>query len=118
MGKEINPIKSNATLKRQKFSKDFKLNAVQLLKTGQTPATQLALALGIRRNLLYKWAETLALHDGDINTAFNGPGHNKLGKPHDPLKAENTRLKRELARAQEELNILKKFEAYLTKTPK
>ena len=53
MGKEINPIKSNATLKRQKFSKVFKLNAVQLLKTGQTPATQLALALGIRRNLLY-----------------------------------------------------------------
>ena len=32
MGKEINPIKSNATLKRQKFSKAFKLNAVQLLK--------------------------------------------------------------------------------------
>ena len=42
MGKEINPIKSNATLKRQKFSKDFKLNAVKLLKAGQTPATQLA----------------------------------------------------------------------------
>ena len=59
MGKEINPIKSNATLKRQKFSKAFKLNAVQLLKTGQTPATQLALTLGIRRNLLYKWADAL-----------------------------------------------------------
>ena len=118
MGKEINPIKSNATLKRQKFSKDFKLNAIKLLKAGQKPATQLALELGIRRNLLYKWAETLAAHGGDVNIAFNGPGHNKLGKPHDPLLAENKRLKRELARAQEELNILKKFEAYLTKTPK
>ena len=118
MGKEINPITSNAMHQRQKFSKDFKLNAVQWLQAGQKPATQLALELGIRRNLLYKWAETLAAHNGDINTAFNGPGHNKLGKPHDPLKAENKRLKRELARAQEEVAILKKFEAYLTKVAK
>ena len=118
MAKEINPINSNATLKRQKFSKDFKLNAVQLLQAGQTPATQLALSLGIRRNLLYKWAETLAVCGGDVEAAFNGPGHNKLGKPHDPLKAENKRLKRELARAQEEVAILKKFEAYLTKVAK
>ncbi len=118
MGKEINPIQSHATLKRQQFSKDFKLNAVALLKAGQKPATQLALELGIRRNLLYKWAETLSAHGGDVNTAFNGPGHNKLGKPHDPLRAENKRLKRELARMTEERDILKKFEAYLTKTSK
>ena len=118
MGKEINPIKSNATLKRQKFSKDFKLNAVQLLKTGQMPATQLALALGIRRNLLYKWAATLAAHDGDINMAFNEPGYNKLGKPHDPLKAENKRLKRELASMTEARDMLKKAEAYFTKALK
>lgn len=118
MGKEINPIKSNTTLKRQRFSKAFKINAIALLKAGQKPATQLALELGIRRNLLYKWAETLAAHDGDVNTAFNGPGHNKLGKPHDPLKAENKRLKRELARVTEERDMLKKAEAYFTKAPK
>ncbi|MBC7755470.1 MAG: transposase [Bdellovibrio sp.] len=80
MGKEI--LKVNIDRKRQKFSKEFKLNAVRLLKAGQKPATQLALVLGIRRNLLYKWAETLAAHGGDVQTAFNGPGHNKLGKPH------------------------------------
>ena len=78
MGKEINPINSNATRKRQKFDKAFKLNAIKLLQAGHKPATQLALELGIRRNLLYKWAETLAAHGGDVNTAFNGPGHNKL----------------------------------------
>ena len=77
MGKEINSIKSNPTLKRQQFDKAFKLNAVALLKAGQKPATQLALELGIRRNLLYKWAETLANHGGNVNSAFNGPGHNK-----------------------------------------
>lgn len=118
MGKEINPINRNPTLKRQKFDKAFKLNAVALLQAGQKPATQLALELGIRRNLLYKWAETLAANNGDVNTAFNGPGHNKLGKTHDPLKAEIKHLKRELALVTEERDILKKFEAYSTKAAK
>jgi transposase len=118
MGKEINPISSKPTLRRQKFDKAYKLSAVALLQAGQKPATQLALELGIRRNLLYKWAETLAAHGGDSQTAFNGPGHNKLGKQHDPILAENKRLKRELARVTEERDILKKFEAYLTKAAK
>jgi transposase len=118
MGKEINPIKSNPTLKRQKFDKAFKLNAVALLKAGQKPATQLALELGIRRNLLYKWAETLANHGGDVNSAFNGPGHNKIGKQQDPIRAENKWLKRELARITEERDILKKAEAYFAKARK
>lgn len=118
MGKEIQPVRSNPTLKRHKFDKAFKLNVVALLQAGQKPATQLALELGIRRNLLYKWAETLAAHGGDVNSAFNGPGHNKLGKKHDPLIAENKRLKRDLLRVTEELDILKKFDAYLTKVAK
>jgi len=120
MGKEIQSIKqqTSAVAKRQKFDKAFKLNAVSLLKAGQKPATQLALELGIRRNLLYKWAETLAAHNGDVDAAFNGPGRNKLGKKYDPLKAENARLNREVARLREERDILKKFEAYLTKAPK
>ena len=118
MGKEINPINSNLTRQRQKFSKEFKLNAVASLKAGQKPATQLALELGIRRNLLYKWAETLAAHGDDVNSTFNGPGHNKLGKQHDPIRAENKWLKRELARVTEGRDILKKFEAYSTKAAK
>ena len=116
MGKEI--LKVNPDRKRQQFSKGFKLNAVALLKAGQKPATQLALELGIRRNLLYKWAETLTNHGGDVNTAFNGPGHNKLGQKHDPIRVENKWLKRELARVTEERDILKKFEAYSTKAAK
>lgn len=116
MGKEI--LKVNSDRKRQKFSKEFKLNAVKLLQAGQKPATQLALELGIRRNLLYKWAETLANHGGSIEIAFNGPGHNKLGKQHDPIRAENKWLKRELARVTEERDILKKAEAYFAKVRK
>lgn len=116
MGKEI--LKVNPDRKRQKFDKAFKLNAVALLQAGQKPATQLALELGIRRNLLYKWAETLANHGGDSQIAFNGSGHSKLGKKHDPIRAENKWLKRELARVTQERDILKKFDAYLTKVPK
>ena len=116
MGKEL--LKVNQTRMRQKYSKDFKLNAVKLLQAGQKPATQLALELGIRRNLLYKWAETLNHHAGNTDTAFNGSGHNKLGKTHDPLRAENRRLKRELKRITQERDILKKAEAYFAKARK
>lgn len=116
MGKEL--LKINAERQRQRYSKEFKLNAVQLLRAGQKPATQLALELGLRRNLLYKWAETLKRHNGNPETAFQGPGRNKLGKHHDPLKAEITKLKRELARVTEERDILKKAEAYFTKVRK
>ena len=116
MGKEI--LKINPDRKRQRYDKAFKLNAVALLKAGNKPATQLALELGIRRNLLYKWAEVLERSGGDVKAALNGPGHNKLGKKHDPLMAENKRLKRDLARANAELDILKKFAAYSTKAAK
>jgi transposase len=116
MGKEMQKV--NTERKRQKFSKEFKLTAVKLLQAGQKPATQLALELGIRRNLLYKWAETVNNHSGDAESVFNGPGRNKLGKRSDPLKAENARLKRELARITEERDILKKAEAYFAKIHK
>ena len=116
MGKEL--LKISEARQRKRYSKEFKLNAVQLLRAGQKPGTQLALELGIRRNLLYKWAETLSQHNGNTETAFQGPGRNKLGKHHDPLKAEITKLKRELARVTEERDILKKAEAYFTKARK
>ncbi len=116
MGKEVQKV--NADRKRQRYSKQFKLAAVKLLQSGTKPGTLIAMELGIQRNLLYKWAETLARHDGNIETAFQGPGRNKLGKHHDPLKAENTRLKRELARVTEERDILKKAEAYFAKVRK
>lgn len=116
MGKEIQKV--NAERKRQHYSKEFKLAAVRLLQSGTKPGTLIAMELGIQRNLLYKWAETLKRHAGNTETVFQGPGRNKLGKHHDPLKAENTRLKRELARITEERDILKKAEAYFAKVRK
>jgi transposase len=116
MGKEIQKV--NAERKRQHYSKEFKLTAVKLLQSGVKPGTLIAMELGIQRNLLYKWAETLKQHGGNTEAVFQGPGRNKLGHHKDPLKTENARLKRELARITEERDILKKAAAYFTKESK
>lgn len=116
MGKELQKV--NSERKRQRFSREFKLAAVKLLQSGTKPGTLIAMELGIQRNLLYKWAETLKLHNGNTETAFQGPGRGKLGQHHDPLKAEISKLKRELARVTEERDILKKAEAYFAKVRK
>jgi hypothetical protein len=57
--------KVNAERKRQRFSKEYKLAAVKLLQSGTKPGTLIAMELGIQRNLLYKWAETLKQHGGN-----------------------------------------------------
>lgn len=44
---------------RQRFSAEFKREAVRLLEQGDKPITQLALELGIARNRLYKWRDAL-----------------------------------------------------------
>ncbi|MFC5435410.1 transposase [Rhodanobacter umsongensis] len=42
-------------VKRQRFTTEFKREAVRLLDACERPASQLAIDLGIRRNQLYKW---------------------------------------------------------------
>ena len=93
--------------KRQRFSKEFKVEAVRLLELGQKPPTQLALELGVRRNQLYKWKEQLA---GKGAGAFRGPGRRPAAS-----EGEVTRLKRELAKVTEERDILKKAAAYFAR---
>lgn len=56
---------------RKTFSKEFKLEAVRLLELGDKSPNDIAVDLGIRRNMLYKWQEQLKKH-GD--NAFQGPG--------------------------------------------
>jgi transposase len=84
--------------KRTRYSKEFKLEAIRLLDSGQKSAVQLALELGVRRNQLYKWKEQLS---GKGEAAFRGPGR----KP-EAQESEVVRLKRELAKVTKD--ILKK----------
>ena len=105
MGKERELV--NTGRRRKSFTKEFKLEAVRLLELGQKPAQQLALELGIRRNMLHKWQEELRSKG---STAFGGRGR----KPRDQ-QSENERLREELRKVTEERDILKKAAAYFAK---
>ena len=91
---------------RRTFSKEFKLEAVRLLNSSNKPATEIARELGIARTRLYKWKEQL---DAQGDKAF--PGKGKRTEQAD----EVARLKRELARLEEENDILKKAAAYFAR---
>ena len=101
------PDPSAAPQKRAVFSKEFKLDAVRRLNGGGQTVTALALELGIRRTQLYKWAQEFAQNGPD--KSFTRP---RGRKPADQ-ESEVVRLRRQLADAQMEIEILKKFDAYL-----
>lgn len=94
---------------RAKFTREFKLEAVRLMQEGKKPPAELARELGVRRNQLYKWKESL---DCRGNEAF--PGHGR--RPGiETQAAEIARLKGELAKTKEEVEILKKAAAFFAK---
>lgn len=94
-------------VKRQRFTAEFKREAVRLLDAGERPASEVAIDLGIRRNQLYRWKTELVRSGG---VSFPGSGR----KPADQ-DSEIVQLKRELARVTEERDILKKAAAYFAK---
>ena len=108
--KPANPLTAAAPAagpeKRTVFTDEFKLDAVKRLKDGKQSATALALELGVRRTLLYKWAQ--ALEQSGQEGRFRSRGRKPAGQ-----ESEVERLRRQLADAQMELEILKKFDAYL-----
>jgi len=93
-----------------RYSKEFKLEAVQLLNEGAKPAADIARGLGIKRTLLYRWRDQL---NGKGEKAFQGPG-----RPKNEDMSELNRLKRELETIKEERDILKKAAAYFAKNLK
>ena len=88
---------------RRKFSREFKLEAVkQVVEQGRS-VTEVAEGLGVNRNLLSRWKVQFE-QSGEV--AF--PGH---GRQTD-VEEENRRLRKELAIARQERDILKKAAAY------
>lgn len=92
--------------KRKSYTKEFKLEAVRLLDSGDKTATQIINELGIRRNLLYKWQAEFRSKGTD---AFRGRGRKPAGVD------ELADLKRENERLKEENEILKKAAAYFAR---
>ena len=85
--------------KRKIYSKEFKLETIELAKTSTKTDSQLEQDLGLSRGCLYNWRKQLEQAGAQ---AF--PGKGKL-KPEDEY---TRRLERELALAHQERDILKK----------
>src|SRR5712691_3417544 len=86
--------------KQQKiYTREFKVEAVQLVKSSGKPMSQVARELGISDSALYHWSKQLA-DQGE--QAFPGSGHQTA------QEEELRRLKRELDITRQERDILKK----------
>ena len=95
---------------RRVFTREFKVEAVELLISGNRKAVDVARNLGIRVELLYRWKNEYLSGRGD---AFPGMGHLA-----DPEEERLRKLERELASVTEERDILKKALAIFSKTPR
>lgn len=93
--------------KRGRYPKDFKIEAVRLLNAGEKPASELAMELGVKRTLLYRWRDQFETKG---KAAFSGSG-----RPRGDQLSEVARLKKELKEVTEERDILKKAAAYFAK---
>jgi len=95
--------------KYRHFTAEFKRNAVQLVTEKGMPIGKAARELDIHPNLLHVWRKKF-LKEGV--KAFVGRGHAK------PELVEVSRLSRELKKVKEELEILKKAQAFFAKKNK
>ena len=88
---------------RRKHSREFKVEAVRLVRERGVTVAQAARDLGLNQTLLRRWVQQFV---ADPTQAFPGQGQQK------PEDVEITRLKREVARLKMERDILKKAAAY------
>jgi transposase len=93
-------------MSRRRFSREFKLEAVKLVKERGVSIAQASRALDVHENVLRKWVRDVA---ADPVHAFPGQGQMK------PEQAEIERLKKEVAKLRMERDILKKAAAFFAK---
>lgn len=88
--------------KYREYTKEFKIEALELLKRGGKNSRQIERELGITPGLLLKWRDRYQIVEKE-----GQPAQIEV-KDLDAAKAEIKRLKRELANLEEEREILKK----------
>ena len=82
---------------RRTYDRQFKIDAVRLLRESGKTATEIADNLGIKRDLLSRWKKEIA---DETKKAFTGKGN--------PRDEEVVRLKKEITDLRMERDILKK----------
>jgi transposase len=93
-------------MERRKFTREFKLEAVRLIKERGVGYAQASRNLGVHQSQLRSWVKALA---DDAQHAFPGQGQMK------PEQLEIARLKREVTKLKAERDILKKAAAYFAR---
>ena len=93
-------------MQRRRFGREFKIEAVRLIKDRGVSVAQAARDLDVHDNVLRKWVKDFAT---DPAQAFPGQGQMK------PEQLEIERLRREVAKLKAERDILKKAAAYFAK---
>jgi len=84
------------------YTKEFKLEALELLRRGKKSAAEIERELGITKGMLLKWRDRYQIIESGPRSAQLGPSDLESAK------AEIRRLERQLAEAEEEKDILKK----------
>ena len=93
-------------MERRKFTREFKLEAVRLIKDRGVSYMQASQDLSVHVSQLRDWVKKFS---DDPLQAF--PGHGQMK----PEQTEIARLKREVAKLKAERDILKKAAAYFAK---
>ena len=93
-------------MERRTFTREFKLEAVKLIRERGVSYVEAAEELGVHQSQLRSWMKAFA---EDPQQAFPGQGQMK------PEQLEIARLKREVAKLKAERDILKKAAAYFAK---
>ena len=93
-------------MERKKYSREFKLEAVNLVRDRGVSIVQAARDLEVNHNILRRWLKEV---DADPKHAFPGLGQMK------PEQLEIDRLRKEVARLKAERDILKKAAAYFAR---
>jgi transposase len=91
---------------RKKYPREFKLEAVRQLESGELSGAELARRLGVTQADLSTWRRQIGEKKEDV---FPGRGR-RSGQA-----AEIARLKRELEQVKEERDILKKAMAFFAR---
>ena len=92
---------------RRKYSKEFKIDAVELLDRGIKSGPEIERDLGVGKGQIYRWRAQLKV---DGTRAFPGNGN--------PRDEELTRLRKENALLKEERDILRKAVAIFSRPKK
>lgn len=93
-------------MQRRRFSREFKLEVVKLIRERGVSAAQAARDLDVHENVLRKWVKEFG---SDPVQAFPGHGQMKLEQQ------EIERLRREVNKLKAERDILKKAAAFFAR---